>query len=229
MSDWLETLDSDVYQKRLKEHPLIFRNNGDAVAAAVARYRNFVLRPDDYHAAITEYPYGPDDQEVANEIRTYYKDKLALEQLGSGQMSRWASETYSILIGHETLRNRHIGILTRLPFFYYEDRARQQLTKTYGRLNLQPERPVTEIRQLQSRMKVWFMRGTEKNIEYWFEDQNGHPVKWSCYYKNPLKCIMEGLFRRTGPFGINGMFRMTGGTFADPGINHWAVITAEIL
>jgi hypothetical protein len=222
-------LDSVKLNEFQKNIPLTFRNKGDPIAAAVARYRTFIARPDGYHAPITEYPYKDEDVKEADSIRTYFKDKIAIEQLSTGRLSSWAADTYSILLGTETLRNRHLGILTRLPFFYYEDHLRHQLAVNYQHLQLQQPTIQTQTRDLKSTVKIWYMRGADKNIEYWFEDQNGHPVKWACYYKNPLNCIVEGLFRRTTAFRVHGIFRLTGGTYADPGIKHWAITTAELV
>lgn len=138
------------------------------------------------------------DHQRAQEIRAYYQGRITFMRLASKPLSQFQQDLYAMLLG--PVLEKHRGMLYRVPYFYEEDLHRERLRDHFAPLEIDHEkrkflthpslmclRPVTRILRSRRRREVW---------EYWFRQQFDHGVCWSVDINNPLRSIIEGLYRR---------------------------------
>jgi len=164
------------------------------------------------------------DRTLAQQIRAYYRGKLVLRALRHKQpLTKFQQALYDML-EHDQYQNQHIGMLYRLPYFYAEDTAHENLRAQCPsvdvlskRLHRQLEqRDVYELTPLQ---QVLRSRRQGETMEYWFRNARGEAVVWFVSFRNPLRSMVDALWRR-GPVEISACLSVRTGT-AQPG-DDWA-------
>jgi hypothetical protein len=203
-----ETLDSilgDVSPKSDPHKPAVFKE--DPIALSCASYRRsqeteMAVRFLELNQCIAHLQ----DYEMADQIRQYYRDKIALKTLTSSQpLTPFYHDLYEMLLGDVELQQRHIGMIHRLPYFYVEDQDRerlQQLIKDKSLTldwigNAMKNLSGKETHALNPLMKIFRSRRGSEAQEYWFQNQLGQPVMWSVLNGNPLRSVVDSLFVRS--------------------------------
>jgi hypothetical protein len=203
-----ETLDSilgDVIPKSDPHKPAIFKE--DPIALSWASYRRAIetemaVRFQDLNSCLAR----PDDHEMANQVRQYYRNKIAIKTLTSPQpLTPFYHDLYEMLLGDVELQQRHIGMIHRLPYFYVEDQDRERLRqlikdKTLSEDwigNVMKNIGGKETHALTPLMKIFRSRRGSEAQEYWFQNQLGQPVMWSVLNGNPLRSVVDSLFVRS--------------------------------
>lgn len=157
-----------------------------------------------------------EDRLMAAEMQCYYRDKLALKALSSNKpLPQFKQELYEILTTKE-IKRKHFGMLHRLPYLYVEDQRRAELGQRFPDAQRPFESPMVrwlkspvQHRQLlshlehkiQPELQIFSGRRNNENMEYWYRDENNNPVVWVVKYSNPLRSIVDGLWKR-GPLTL---------------------------
>jgi hypothetical protein len=111
---------------KMPEPDLIFKD--DPVALAWASYRAYLNSPAVRWADFDTVVVTAEDRAQAQEIRSYYTGRILMDTMKSNQpMSEFRKKLYGLLIGETGLKQQHIGLLYRLPYFYVEDTALDQV------------------------------------------------------------------------------------------------------
>lgn len=200
-SDWL----GDVQPKADPNKPAVFKE--DPIALSCASYRRAVetemaVRFQDLNHCVAR----SDDYEMANQVRQYYRNKIAVKTLTSQQpLTPFYHDLYELLLGEVELQQRHIGMIHRLPYFYVEDQAREQLQQLIKDKSLMLDWIGNamlkvggkEKHTLRPLMKIFRSRRGSEAQEYWFQNQFGKPVMWSVLNGNPLRSVVDSLFVRS--------------------------------
>ena len=185
--------------------PAIFKE--DPIALSCASYRRameteMAVRFLDLNQCIAHLQ----DYEMADEVRQYYRNKIALKTLTSPQpLTQFYHDLYELLLGDVELQQRHIGMIHRLPYFYVEDQAREQLQQLIKDKSLTSDWignamlkfGCKEKHTLQPLMKIFRSRKGSEAQEYWFQNPAGQPVMWSVLNGNPLRSVVDSLFVRS--------------------------------
>ena len=203
-----ETLDSIlgvVTPKPDPHKPAIFKD--DPIALSCASYRRameteMAVRFQDLDSCVAR----TDDREMANQVRQYYRNKIALKTLTSPQpLTPFYHDLYEMLLGDVELQQRHIGMIHRLPYFYVEDQDRERLKQLIKDKSLKEDWIGNammniggkETHALNPLMKIFRSRRGSEAQEYWFQNHVGQPVMWSVLNGNPLRSVVDSLFVRS--------------------------------
>jgi hypothetical protein len=123
---------------------------------------------------------------------------MLLRTLKHGTTSQFAQDLYQLIDEGVTATTAHLGMIYRLPYFYYEDLARDRLSEQFANPQLSCTSSFlydTKETQLLSPVeKVLCSRqGSEVN-EYWFANSQQQPVLISVSTSNTLTHLIDGLF-----------------------------------
>lgn len=182
------TFDDDLetsWAPKMPEPDQVFHD--DPVALACASYRTF-LETSIRWTDLKDATAIEQDHVQAAEIRKYYSDRILMSAVAAcGEMSEFRRKLYGLLIGQTGLKKRDIGLLYRLPYFYAEDTAMDQvmaLTKTVS-TNAPRTRDVIGHFQLIQRIDVsrrsgetvqlWLQKGTDTTTPYMIAAKGDNP------------------------------------------------------
>lgn len=184
--------------------PVVFKE--DPIALSCASYRRAVetemaVRFQDLNQCIAL----PQDHDMANQVRQYYRNKIAVKALSDQQpLTTFYHDLYEMLLGNVELQQRHIGMIHRLPYFYVEDQDRERLQQLIKDKTLSDDWMGNamgkfngkETHTLAPLMKIFRSRKAGEAHEYWFQNHVGQPVLWSVANVNPLRSVVDSLFVR---------------------------------
>lgn len=189
-------LGDDEYKKR----PLPFDN---PLARSIRARRDYL----DSNCIVERWPslveIRPDvqDFEQAEAIRRYYSDRLAFNKLKTGKSTEFAEELYSLLSHQTPAQQQHLGMIYRLPYFYAEDRAHDELAVRYA--DRQPKAATNFVdvlntstgpKTLRPVQQIMRSRQAAEMMEFWFENEDHQPVMMAVSTSNSLLRLMQGLF-----------------------------------
>jgi hypothetical protein len=187
--------------------PVVFAE--DPIALSCASYRqavatNLAIRFRNLNQYLTVI--CPEDRQMAKSMRQYYCNKIAVKTLtGTRPVTKFYHDLYELLLGETVLQQRHMGMLHRLPYFYAEDLAREELrtqvqpvTVAHDWLNNSLNQIFVDksTRTLKPIMTIFRSRKGRESHEYWFRDDLNQPVLWTVLHGNPLHSVLKSLFER---------------------------------
>jgi hypothetical protein len=198
------TIDRLVEKNPDPNKPVVFKE--DPIALSCASYRRAVetemaVRFQELDHCVTQ----PEDYKMANNLRQYYRNKIAVKSLTSKQaVTKFYHDLYELLLGETELQHRHIGMLHRLPYFYAEDIARVELRKKIADSGVEPDWIHNSLAQFGGKkthtltpvMTIFRSRKGRESHEYWFQNETGQPVLWSVLHGNPLRSVIQSVFER---------------------------------
>jgi hypothetical protein len=198
------TIDRLVEKNPDPDKPVVFKE--DPVALSCAGYRRaleteMAVRFQELDHCVTQ----PEDYKMAEDLRQYYRNKIAVKSLTSQKpVTKFYHDLYELLLGETDLQQRHMGMIHRLPYFYAEDMARVELRKKIAGSGVEPDwlhnavRPLIgkETHTLTPVMQIFRSRKGRESHEYWFQNQSGQPVLWSVLHGNPLRSVIQSVFER---------------------------------
>lgn len=172
------------------------------------------------------------DITMAEHTRRYYRDKIALRALSNNNaLTAFQKDLYDICNGG-ILRECHRGMLYRLPYFYAEDVARQELRDLFKNRPAFDQRPVWSkhaekvTMQLAPVMKIFKSRKNSEIMEYWFQETScDHPVMWAIKYDNPLRSMVDNLFDESKFMRVSAYKHNTS---RSQEFNHWHLSDVEL-
>lgn len=223
--------DIDQYEKDHREkdtRPLT--EKADPLALAWAAYHVWQKFPDRRWVSWNDIEAHDHDREMAQETRRYYRNRLAMRALKSnGEPSHFSRDLYDICNGG-IMRECHRGMLYRLPYFYVEDTSRAELiehTPSQPTLNIPAylRRPYTK--ELLRHSRIFHGRKNREIMEYWFHDvDTNQAVLWSVTYENPLRSLVEQIWRDHTRIKLHGQYLIGHDTIND--WHFWKVTNPEL-
>ena len=174
-----------------------FSNGGNALAASVASHRNWKKFPDAWRLDIRNCTYTDEDVAQAERIRQYFLNKIVLKRLKGTRTSNFSHDLYEWLLAQVETQNRHIGMISRLPFFYEEDQQMQFIRDHFlehmTSLQIDSQQLVLDLKPV---AELWRMRRPNEVVEFWFEDNKHRPYVWCNETKHHLRDLLASLYRR---------------------------------
>jgi hypothetical protein len=114
-----------------------------------------------------------EDRELAAKVRQHFVSKLTLERLQNNRVTAFRQKLGAFLVGNHRLLESELGMLYRLPHFYFEDLFQQELMSTVTQV---PDAPVTVHRvQLQPLSATVLKRRNGDVRQFWWIDNNRRP------------------------------------------------------
>lgn len=168
----------------------------DPVALTCASYRTFLttgIRWTD----LKDITATDQDRELAAHIRKYYSDRILLAAVAAkGEMSEFRRKLYGLLIGQTGLKKRDSGLLYRLPYFYAEDTAMDQVMEQTESATGPNPRPVVGNFQVIQRIQV--SRRSGETVQLWLQkDSSRIPYMIAAKLDNPFLILVESLLKQS--------------------------------
>lgn len=179
----------------LREHQRVSQPLGekqDALALSWASYRKFDATGQRW-AEWDSDDLLPVDHDMAAETRRYYRNRIAVQALKGRDITGFQQALYEICNG-APLQVKHKGMLCRLPYFYHEDIARDQLRLEFTAPVPLPIQPRNRVR-LTPVSRIFKSRHSDEIVEYWFQ---AHDRLYMMNVKNcnPVRAMLDDLFLR---------------------------------
>lgn len=190
---WFDDMSKDV-----SADPVIFKD--DPVVLACASYRcwitNFASRWLDFDAVTVQ----TQDRETAAALKQYYRGRMTFQALRTGMaLSAYRKKLAAIVNDTHNYTRQDIGILHRLPYFYVEDQAVDQVFAVTSNAVTQVDSTIEFQGKLQPLHRVLRSRRAGDFIDfYWSSDQSSAPYLLPVRFDNPLRSMIEAMFKN-GP------------------------------
>ncbi len=204
----------------------------DPIALSCASYREWITSGTRW-AGWDADQVTAQDLEQAQQIRRHYRDRIAMQVLSGRTVSKFRQELYTICNGG-TMYQHQQGMIYRLPYFYAEDMAREQLLADYGAgQELEDMHLSTPHVRLAHTLipvrRVFRGRRTPKNeyYEYWYQGQQDQQLyMMEIEYQHTFRHMLDALFEN--PSVRLGFARFVRGV-RSTGQRYWGISQPEIL
>lgn len=158
----LTELFSDLEQPKI---PMIFAEDPVVLACAAHRLGNF---PD-----LAEITPTTEDRELGAKVRRHFMDKLVMQRLRNDKVSAFRDKLGAFLVDNRPLYNDEIGMLYRLPDFYFEDLETQELIDSTSAVAVQD--PQNQTVTLKPHKCISLKRRAGAIQQYWWLDEHQRP------------------------------------------------------
>lgn len=202
----------------------------DPIALSWASYHLTVENPNQKYTELQSLTPSEQDIEMAEKTKKYYADRIAFQLLKGRPLSAFQTELYSLILGTEPMKKKHLGMVYRLPYFYTEDMARANMeqmfpvTPTVKNTTLHIE----QTRRLVPAVSILKARRSSEIKEFWFRDEKDHPVLLDVPTNNPLYHLVESLYKKhneDNPLCLMGFWNIRShGDFM-----FWKVVKAQLV
>ena len=192
--DWLDTL---LKTNKTEPEPITFKD--DPVAMAFSSYRAWKENHTSRWLELGAVPIIDQDRVNAQELRTYYRRAMTWQALknGTGNASTFRRKLAAIVSDTHIYTKEDIGLLHRLPYFYYEDLALDRVfAATKDPTSIPNSRAYEVVDTLMPVERVLRSRRAGDYIHFYWK--NNHEVLYMLATKqdNPLISLVEGLFKQ---------------------------------
>lgn len=191
---WLE------FTKEEKPAPLI-KLPADPVACACASYRTWKENPARRWEDLETVVVWQDDIEEAERLKKYYRETMVIEALKSSNginRSKFRQKLAKLVVNELEITKEEIGLLMRLPYFYEEDQALDEIKASTdcSRVKYQGvQRTLVECTMTPLK-KILVSRRAGDYYNYWFTDSDNTPYNLVIKSDNPLLKLFDNLYSR---------------------------------
>ncbi len=181
----------------------------DPVALAWASYRAYLNSPAVRWADFDTVVVTAEDRAQAQEIRSYYAGRILMDAMKSKQpMSEFRKKLYGLLIGKTGLKKKDIGLLYRLPYFYVEDTALDQvIAQTESPKSALAQDTIAGTFNLIQRVQV--SRRSMESVQFWLRHhKKTAPFMIAVKADNPMLPLLESILERGLPIIATAHFKI---------------------
>ena len=182
------------------------RFSDDPITLACASYRTWLEHPHQRWTEFDKVVVWEGDRDTANELRTYYRGRTAhvlFDVLKHTDNRKPVASEFrrklSLLVNNQlVITMAEIGLLHRLPYFYAEDLALDEIARVTESAARSPFDEVEALSgQFQLLKKVLRSRRSGEHYQYWFTS-NLSPAAYLLSVKsdNPLRTMIESVVTR---------------------------------
>lgn len=166
----------------------------DPVALAWASYRTFLSHPGARWTDFDDVTVIDQDRTMAQDIRSYYTGRILMDMMKSNNgLSDFRKKLYGLLIGETGLKKKDIGLLYRLPYFYVEDTALDEvIAQTAPAKSLQRSYDITGTFTLLKEIQI--SRRSGEYVQFWLKHNTApEPFMIACKSDNPLLPLLKSV------------------------------------
>lgn len=114
-----------------------------------------------------------EDRELGARVRKHFMDKLVIQRLRGGQISAFREKLGAFLTGNRPIYQDEVGMLYHLPYFYFEDLARDELISATE--PVQAQQPFAGAVTLTPLTTLSLKRRSGAVKEFWWKDAKNQP------------------------------------------------------
>ena len=115
----------------------------------------------------------PEDRDLGARVRRHFMDKLVVQRLRGGNISAFREKLGAFLAGNRPIYRDEVGMLYHLPYFYFEDLARDELISAIR--PIQPQQPFAGTVTLTPLTTLTLKRRSGAVKEFWWKDNKNQP------------------------------------------------------
>lgn len=207
--------DFDTWVSSRDERDAVFEH--DPIDLACASYRQGV-EGGPMFADFQDLTVTDGDREMAELVRRYYRDRIMMAMLKQPNTTDFRRKLYALCTGDTRLKQRDIGLLYRLPYFYQEDLAVDRVIAGTESVPGEPSGryPLDVIGQFTQLERVHRFRRSADCVVHWLR---GTDRPWACAIvtrrDNGLLPLLESALARQMPIQAQGYIRSYPGANRD--------------
>ena len=169
----------------------------DPLALSCASYRIYKEQAARRFTNIDLVKATQEDRVHAQAIRDYYNQRYTMRVLKGGQLTDYQQKTAQFLSGLHHLTTEELGLLYKLPYFYQEDRALEQVVAT----TVSAEYQLPHLSQLTDYtltpvVEILKSRKGGESVEFVYRNQHNHAVMIVVRASDNMVHMLRGLFRQ---------------------------------
>jgi hypothetical protein len=195
LSATLDFEDNLEWTSKVPEQDMEF--DEDPVASSCASYRAF-LETSIRWVELRDVTVTDQDREQAAQIRKYYSDRILLAAVAAkGEMSEFRRKLYGLLIGQTGIKKRDVGLLYRLPYFYAEDIAMDQVMEQTETVSDNGTSTRLVAGKFQVIRRVQVSRRSGESVQLWLQKDSGKfPYMIASKLDNPFLTLVESVLKQ---------------------------------
>lgn len=184
------------YFADLSESDLTLPINVSAFDATMASYRRWAIDGELRWQALDTVNITDDDRALAMAMKEHFRNKIFVDGLKGKIPSKFNTDLYELLLNKTTVKQKHIGMLYKLPYLYFEDLGRAALWKELGNYPDLSFNPVDLIEQKLVPIKTILRSRRNREVnEFWYVNEVGQPVCWISHTNSPVHSLVECISR----------------------------------
>ena len=176
----------------------------DPVALSITSYLIWKSKPHRRWVPITEVGrVVPEAREMAHELRKYYLQRNTMKLLMGRPHTEFQLKMDQFLSDIRPLKIDELGMLYRLPYFYQEDLALDQVFEGATNIEAKPDGPhlpvirhITTHARLTPIREVLRSRKSGDFVQFWFADSVGQRHVYAVRADNSMISLFRSLFKR---------------------------------
>jgi hypothetical protein len=198
--------DPKVYNNGMmrKDPPLMARFSDDPVALSIQSYLIWKSNPSRRWVPVDEVGrVTPEARDMAHALRTYFLHRNTMKILQGQQPTEFQNKMMGLLADTRALQQDEMGLLYRLPYFYQEDLALDQVFEGAANIDIKPAGPhlpvwhtVTTHARLTPVCEVLKSRKSGDFVQFWFATHDGERCMYAVRADNGLISVFRSLFKR---------------------------------
>lgn len=187
-----------------KPEPVLARFSDDPVALSIQSYLIWKSNPHRKWVPVDEVGrVTPEARSMAQELRTYFLHRNTMKVLQGQTPTEFQYKMNGLLNDIRPLQQDEMGLLYRLPYFWQEDLALDQVFEGAVNIDVTPAGPhlpvwhtVTTHARLTPIREVLKSRKSGDFVQFWFSTHDGERCMYAVRADNSLISVFRSLFKR---------------------------------
>lgn len=204
VTEWQDNNGTSVSAGFKKSPPLMAKFSDDPVALSIQSYLIWKSNPHRKWVPVDEVGrVTPEARAMAQELRTYFIHRNTMKVLKGQTPTEFQSKMTGLLTDIRPLQQDELGILYRLPYFWQEDLALDQVFEGATNIKAEPAGPglpvyrhVTAHARLTPIREVLKSRKSGDFVQFWFANMDGERYMYAVRADNSLITLFRSLFKR---------------------------------
>jgi hypothetical protein len=202
--------DIDIFTPRVynnaaqrKPEPVLARFSDDPIALSIQSYLIWKSNPNRRWVPVDEVGrVTPEARAMAQELRTYFIHRNTMKVLQSQQPTEFQYKMNGLLHDIRPLQQDELGMLYRLPYFWQEDLALDQVFEGATNVDIKSAGPnmiwhtVTTHARLTPIREVLKSRKSGDFVQFWFANSDGERCMYAVRADNGLISVFRSLFKK---------------------------------
>lgn len=186
------------------KEPVLARFSDDPIALSIQSYLIWKNNPARRWVPVDEVGrVTPEARDMAHDLRTYFLHRNTMKVLQGQQPTEFQNKMNGLLNDIRPLQQDEMGLLYRLPYFWQEDLALDQVFEGAINIDVKPNGPhlpvwhqVTAHARLTPIREVLKSRKSGDFVQFWFTNMDGQRYMYAVRADNSLISLFRSLFKR---------------------------------
>ena len=187
-----------------KPEPVLAKFSDDPVALSIQSYLIWRSNPSRRWVPVDEVGrVTTEARSMAQELRTYFLHRNTMKILQGQQPTDFQNKMMGLLSDTRPLPQDELGLLYRLPYFWQEDLALDQVFEGATHIDVEPPssglsawRVVTTHARLIPIREILKSRKSGDFVQFWFATNDGERCMYAVRADNALISVFRSLFKR---------------------------------